>query len=97
MLGRCSAAAANNVCSKILCKMLHLSNKALRSFVVMLCAVADLRQTRIWQNRNRQRRILAKVAKTVGHVLRPRAAVNTDHVDRKRLERSQSRSDLGAV
>ena len=63
----------------------------------MLLAVLDLGQTGVRQNRNGQRRIFAKIAKAVGHVLRPGAAVHSDDVDRKRFERRQGRTDLGSI
>ena len=83
MFGRRAAAAADNIRTKIFRKMLNLRGETFRRFVVMLFAVLNFGQTCIRQDADRQRRILAQITKTVGHMLRPGAAVHTDHVDRK--------------
>ena len=97
MFGGCAAASANNIRSKILCKMLDLGRKTLRRLVIMLFTVLNLGQTGVWQNRNRQRRILTQITKTVGHMLRPGAAVHTNNINWKRLKSGQSRTDLRAI
>ena len=97
VIRRGSAAAADDIRSEILRESLDLRRKALGSFVVMLLAVLHLRQTGIRQDRDRQRRILTQMAKAVGHLLWPCAAVHTDNVDRERFEGRQCGADLGAV
>src|SRR5687768_1037312 len=97
MFRRCTAAAADYVRTEVFCKVLDLRRKALRRLVVVLLTVLHFRQPRVWQNRYGQRRVLAKIPKTVGHLLWPGSAVHSDDVDRKRFERGQRRADLGAV
>ncbi len=97
MFRRRAAAAADDACPEVFRKVLDLCGKAFRCFVVVLLAVFHLGQTGVRQNRDRDRRILAKIHEAVGHLLRPGAAVHPDNVDRERLKRRQGRTDLGPV
>src|SRR4030095_7625028 len=91
------AASADDVRAKIFCEMLDLRCKTLGCFVVLLLAVFNFRQTCVRQNRNRQRRVLAKIAKTVSHLFRTGAAVHSDNIDREWLERREGGAELGSA
>ena len=97
MRRRRAAAAADDVDAKVVREMDDLRGESLGRLVVMHLAVDTEGKPGIRQNRNRQRRILAKIANALGHMLRTGAAVHADDVDRKRRERGQRGADLGAV
>ncbi len=97
MLKRSSATTADDICAKIFGKMLDFARKIFRRFAVKLFAVFDFGQTRIRQNRNRNRRIFAQIFDVFGHLVGTRAAIHPDNVNRKRFKRSQRGGNFRAV
>src|SRR5215208_4312884 len=97
VLRRRAATAADDIDAEVAREVDQLRGETLWGLVVVHLAFHNRRQTRIWKDRDWERRILADVTDSLLHVLWPGAAVHTDDVDRKRRESSECSGDLSAV
>src|SRR5205085_2507756 len=92
-----AATAADDVDAEISGEVCDLRCERFGRLAVMLRAVFDFRQTRVWQHRDGQRRVLAEIADALRHVLWASTAVHADDINRERLKRSQRGANLRAV
>ncbi len=97
MRRRRATATADDVYAKVSGEVDDLCGEGFRRLVIMHLAVFHRRQAGVWQNRDGQRSILAKVTNALSHVTRPGTAVHANHVDRKRRQGGKRGANLSAV
>src|SRR5437879_746997 len=96
MLGRCSAATANDIYAVLSDEPLMIVGQFLRLQRIVRMSANVLRKPRVGQNRNIFSGIVSKVANGIVHLLGAGGTIHADYVYVEGLKRGKRGADLGA-